>query len=123
MATSGKGGFRNNGQPRVQLRPGLTRVAQLKAAIREMMHNDTSDDDMLKIGFAAIDGTYIPPNFRPPTPEQVKARAGIIPHDPKDDEPEGAAEDSDGNCTSCGHDILSRAGDDCEQSDAHNPEG
>lgn len=69
MATSGKGGFRNNGQPRVQLKRGLTRVAQLKAALRELW--DLPLDNPYearrrrdRIVHDALVGTYVPTHMR-----------------------------------------------------------
>lgn len=64
MATSGKGGFRNNGQPRVTLKRGRTRVAQLKAAIREIqsiigeVRRVRKGKPDVRICAAALDGTY-----------------------------------------------------------------
>lgn len=79
-----KGGTRNNGQPRITLVPGLTRVSQLKWALREL-RSCALEDRAQQIIQQAIEGTYIPGHLRPSV---AKARAGLIPHDPKDDEPE-----------------------------------
>lgn len=56
-----KGGFRNNGQPRVTLARGQTRVAQLKEAIRELRGIDDAKrrSDTAQ---AALDGTYVEGN-------------------------------------------------------------
>jgi hypothetical protein len=73
MATSGKGGYRNNGRPRVQLRPGLTRVAQLIAALREI-RNAAGEVGALEVReritglcVAGIEGTYTPSHLKPKT--------------------------------------------------------
>lgn len=60
MATSGKGGFRNNGQPRVTLPRGVTRVAQLKAALRELRGLQApTRAEIERICCAALEGTYV----------------------------------------------------------------